>query len=529
MIINRFWNRFKQQLEISYIDKEGNRQLFIQRLHHWKTYEYDDKGTCETWDGKKCSPVFKDAKTFRPSEFDMLEHIFDMSKSERTAQIQQEFYGNYPIRLYTYDIETEVSDEFPDPFIAKQRVTSISLVGPDLSCYVMALKYMNEEQCQRLESRYLEFVNNNNYAKSIVQKNIDAGKQMPSVRYKRFESEEALLKYWFMNVIPNITFIAGWNSYRFDRTYLVNRAKNLFGEQETNRMIRLGSPTGQISSVSYVENGTGRIKVPIPMHMVELDYMELVKQYEYAFRPYESYSLDWCGEHIVKANKIKYEGTLQQLYERDYEWYYYYNAVDSLIVQLIHQRTKCIKSPAAVGSMTMVGLIDAMGQVAMTTANLFRVFYNQNKHVVYDYDSIDRSRPDYEGAFCKAVPGLHRWTACFDFKSLYPTQIRTCNFSFENFIKPTPYGPDSLGRYTPRLKWTEEELEQFRKDPNYFVSVNNNVYKNDRSYSYKIMQENNTINGRDRYKYLGQKINAQMLSEIERLIREKEQEESNRS
>ena len=32
-------------------------------------------------------------------------------------------------------------------------------------------------------------------------------------------------------------------------------------------------------------------------------------------------------------------------------------------------------------------------------------------------------------------------------------------------------GPDSLGRYIER-QWTESELDAFRKDPNYFVSVN---------------------------------------------------------
>ena len=90
------------------------------------------------------------------------------------------------------------------------------------------------------------------------------------------------------------------------------------------------------------------------------------------------------------ANKIKYDGTLQQLYERDHEWYYYYNAVDALLVMLIHYRLKCVESPCAVSSVTYVPLIEAMGQVALTTANVFKQFYMDTMHVVWEYDSITR-------------------------------------------------------------------------------------------------------------------------------------------
>ena len=115
--------------------------------------------------------------------------------------------------------------------------------------------------------------------------------------------------------------------------------------------------------------------------------------------------MDWVGEHSVKANKIKYEGGLQQLYERDPEWYYFYNAVDSLIGMLIHKRLKCLESPCAVDSVTLVPLMAAMGQVALTTANVFEEFYKDNKKVVWDYDAIERNylhiRRSFYGYTCK--------------------------------------------------------------------------------------------------------------------------------
>ena len=65
-----------------------------------------------------------------------------------------------------------------------------------------------------------------------------------------------------------------------------------------------------------------------------------------------------------------------------------------------------------------------------------------------------------------------------------------------------------------------KELEQFKKDPNYFVSIENNVYKNDKDYAFKRVMIK-LKNGRAVYKYGGQKIDSELLTEIDRLIKEK--------
>ena len=221
------------------------------------------------------------------------------------------------------------------------------------------------------------------------------------------------------------------------------------------------------------------------------------------------------------SNKIKYNGTLNDLYEKDIEWYYFYNAIDSLIGLLIHNRLKSLESPCSVSSITFVPLPKAFGQVALTTANVFHEFYMDNKHVVYNYDAIERYKVNYEGAFCGCVPGRYEWNVCDDFASLYPSQVQTCNFSFENFMVPETQ-PDSLGRIIPR-SWTPQELDEFRKDPNYFVSIMGNVYKNDKDYAFKRMQRRMKKN-RDTYKYTGQRIDSELLTEIDRLIKEKESE-----
>ena len=510
MIIDRIWNKKEQKLIISYIDKLGNRQFYQKYFHHFKTYEYDEDGEFENWNGRRIKRVFKDTLTYTPNEFDILEFLYEMD-----PEMNKLFHAQYFPKLYTWDIETEVSDEFPDPEKAEQKITAISLVGPDMSCIVYGLHNLSIEKQERFKKRYLDWIENNEFAKNYKETKLKG--KTPKVLYQYFATEQDLIKHFFTKILPNVPAIAGWNSYNFDWRYMINRVIRLFGKGEMYNLIRRASPTGELTTITYTDQAGLHYKLPSPAHVANLDYMELVKQYDYVLRPYESYSLDWVGSNpnCVKAHKIKYEGTLQQLYERDPEWYYFYNAIDSLIVNLIHKRLKSLESPCAVDSVTLVPLNAAMGQIALTTANVFKEFYDDGKHVVWDYDAIERRKIPYEGAFCACVPGRYAFTVCDDFASLYPSQVQTCNLSFENFLQKYSE-PDSLGRRIP-IAWTEEELEEKRKDPNYFVTVMGNVYKNDKDYCFKKMQRR-TKKNRDFYKYTGQKLESELIYAITQLI-----------
>ncbi len=514
MIIDRQWNKKEQKLVISYVDKLGNRQFYQKYLHHFKTYEYDENGEYENWDGRRCRKVFKDTLNYTPNEFDILEFMYELDDDTNKA-----LHAQYSPKLYTWDIETEVSDKFPDPLLAEQKVTSISLVGPDMSCLIYGLHNLTEVQVNLLRKRYLDWIENNDFAR--IYKQTKLNNKEPKVLYQYFEKEEDMLKQFFTKILPHIPVLAGWNSYGFDWQYMWNRLIRLFGKGEAYNIMRKASPTGEIGKISFMTQSNQKYVLPSPLHVGNIDYMEMVKKYDYSLRPYESYSLDWVGNAAVKAHKIKYEGTLQQLYERDPEWYYFYNGIDSLIVNLIDKKLNSIKSLYAVDAVTLVTLQQGMGQVALTTANVFWEFYQDNKHVVYAYDEIERRKIEYEGAFCGCVPGRYEWNVCDDFASLYPSQVQTCNLSFENLVY-NKVGPDNFGRYTI-IPWTEQELEEKRKDPNYFVSIMGNVYKNDKDYCFKKMQRR-TKKNRDFYKYTGQRLDSELLVEIDRLINQQEGE-----
>ena len=141
MIIDRTWIKKDNRYVISYIDKDGKRAFYQKYLSHWPTYEYDDNGLLDTWNGKKCNKVFKDANSYTRNEFDELEFMYKLPK-----ELLEELKASRTGRLYTFDIENEfVPGEKPDPIAAKHKITSISLVGPDLSVIVFALKNMNKD------------------------------------------------------------------------------------------------------------------------------------------------------------------------------------------------------------------------------------------------------------------------------------------------------------------------------------------------------------------------------------------------
>lgn len=558
MIIDRSWNKQTQNYVISYLDDHGNRKMWNRYMHHWTTYEFDENGKFENWDGRRCSKIFKKASEYNPCEFDQLEMIYNIENTD--PQLYKELHAARAPRTYVFDIETKYTEgQFPYPEQAAFEVVAISLVGPDGSCMVYGLNDLTQEQRDNIRNNYVDFIKQNKYASNII--DTDSIK----VIYKYFTCEEELLKSFFLNVLPKITCLTGWNTYNFDFPYIVNRLINVFGKGEALSMIRKASPTNEINWM-LVDDGFGnKFKIPCPKHQIWLDEMQLVKDYDYVLRPYENYSLDYVGDRAVGARKVKYsEHGLNELLKRNPEKYYFYNAIDSLIVMLIHHRLKCIESPAAVAALTLVPILKAFGQVAITTANLFNEFYLDGKHVVYE--ERNNVKIPYEGAFTACNAGRAEWCCCSDYKSLYPSTVISTNLSCENIVDKWSE-PDEYG-IRKKLQWTDEEIEQFKKDPKYFVSIQrtlfekkgqawttvlryskedptivipwtdeelemykNNpkymvvvfktVFKNDKDYAYKRMMKK-LLDGRDEYKYTGSKVEAELIPYLDKLIEQKQ-------
>jgi hypothetical protein len=259
----------------------------------------------------------------------------------------------------------------------------------------------------------------------------------------------------------------------------------------------------------------------------------------------ESMKLDYIASASMGIHKIEYTRSLDDLYNNDYGRYVFYNSIDSLLVQLINYRFKTLDHIYLYALYCNEKIASCFSKIALTESLVYKDFYEQGLKIVYE-DKPEPSRSSLIGAYVKKpIPGIHQFVCCNDFASLYPSTIRTCNLSFENYIgvfwdleKLEKYkinrsqyvviGPNvfenegtdekpSMGNQVG-VFLDEEKLAPYRADTNkYFVSVNGSVYRNEKDYSFRRIQAKLKA-ARDHDKYLGKKIDATVIYDIDKIL-----------
>jgi len=126
-----------------------------------------------------------------------------------------------------------------------------------------------------------------------------------------FEEESELIDT-FLNLIDDADVLSGWNSEGYDIPYMVMRTKRVLSKDDTRRFCLWGQLPKERTFERY---GAEQITFDL-VGRVHLDYMQLYRKYTYEER--HSYSLDAILEYEGLEGKTKYEGTLDQLYNRDF-------------------------------------------------------------------------------------------------------------------------------------------------------------------------------------------------------------------
>jgi DNA polymerase elongation subunit (family B) len=258
----------------------------------------------------------------------------------------------------------------------------------------------------------------------------------------------------------------------------------------------------------------------------------------------ESLSLDYIASESIGMNKIKYDGDLQKLFETDYSTYVFYNAIDSILVQLIDKRFKTLQNIYTQALYCKEKIGACFSKIALTNALFFNYFYDHGIKVIPKKQE-DVERGTLIGAYVRTpTPGKHDLVCCNDFASLYPSSIITCNLSIENLVGTfydekalIPFKEDKVNYIVvdgavyknkgtlakPQLGefisyyLLEDELDKYRRNPKYFVSVNGSVYKNDKTYSFKDIQATLKAN-RNTGKYLAKQLEALVITDVDHLM-----------
>ena len=390
----------------------------------------------KNWDGRTLKK--SRSKTF--NKFSLLYFMDSLSQEDR-----DEIYEFNMPRTYFVDIETEIVDGFPKPEEAKSRILTFSIITPERKAIVLGLEDLSAEQIKKIED------DNNAHFTGYDQD--------WEFSYYKFKNEYDMVKAFLHKFLPKFPMMTGWNFINYDWQYIVNRCKRL-----------------QIDLTEVAITGSLDKKDSRPLHMGILDYMQLYDKYDRSVAVKESNSLDFVSGAVLDGiSKIKYSGSLQDLYENDFQKYVFYNVIDSVLVYYIDQRLRSMEVLLTLATITKMPLYKAASPVAVTESLIARKLAEQNKRIGTEWDREDGKKDGkYAGAFVKdPVVGYYSGVSAFDFASLYPSIMRQFNISPDAYIEIVP----------------EAEVKERRKDQSVIVCQNGVVYSKEDSILKKILSD----------------------------------------
>ena len=259
--------------------------------------------------------------------------------------------------------------------------------------------------------------------------------------------DEAQLLRDFIEIIDDVDILSGWNSSLFDIPYVVNRIIKVLGSDATRGLCLWGQkPRKRVIK---------KFKKELPSYdlvgRVHLDYLELYQKHNP--QQLHSYRLDYVGEIEVGENKIPYEGTLDDLYKKDFQKFIEYNRQDTILLYKIDQKKKFIELANQVAHSNGVLLKTTMGSVALDEQAIINEMHQMGviapdrKQTTdedeplpendddEDEDADDDGRTPVVGAYvANPKKGVHDEIGCVDINSLYPSAIRALNISPETIV-----------------------------------------------------------------------------------------------
>ena len=325
--------------------------------------------------------------------------------------LSENYLGVEPPKLHTcfFDIEVDFDpvkgfSPTSDPF---NPVTAISLYldwQDTLVTLCIPPKHMSEETAQEIVSKFDNTL--------------------------LFKNEKEMFDVFFQ-LIEDADVVTGWNSEGYDIPYMVNRVTRVMSKDDTRKFCLLG----QLPKPREYERFGKKEMTYDLVGRIHLDYLQLYKKYNYESR--HSYKLDAIGEMEVGENKTQYEGTLDQLYNKDWEKFLEYNRQDTMLLVKIHNKTKFLELANALAHENTVLMPTVMGSVAMIEMAVMNKAHSCGLVVPDKKRKKDDAEDEQQaaGAFV-ATPkrGMHDWVGAVDINSLYPSVIRALNMAGETIV-----------------------------------------------------------------------------------------------
>lgn len=268
--------------------------------------------------------------------------------------------------------------------------------------------------------------------------------------YHHFRDEETMLldflKFWSEpENTPDV--ITGWNIEFFDIPYLVNRLTRLFGINVAQRL----SPWNRIEERKTTVKG--REETSYDIYGVEvLDYLPVFVKFTVStYGAQETYKLDYIAGVVLEDAKEDYsdEGSLQSLWENDFQKFGNYNIKDVDIIKRFDEKLRLFDLIFTIAYMGGVNYKDTLGSTFIWDSIIYRRIM---KDGMVPPKVNSTSTVKFAGGYVKDVSvGLHEWVMSFDVNAMYPSALMQYNMSPETILNES----DRLHR----IAVIEKELE----------------------------------------------------------------------
>ena len=447
MYQNIYYESRKNKVHI-WDDKSGHVVIPYKRY----AYVKDNYGTHVSLYGDRLKKTYKWDKTLEGL------HESDINPETRTL-IDMYTNSDEPSvghRIMVIDIEVEVTEGFPSPQKAENKITSIAIHDSETDqyfCYVL-------DEKNKLEPD-------------------DWGK---NVTVETFDKEFTLLQKFYAKYLEiRPTIITGWNVDGFDIPYLYNRSQQVVGKNVADCL----SPISSVYWNKYRE----RFMIA---GVSCLDYLMLYKNFTFSSKP--SYRLDEIGKSEVGTAKISYDGTLNDLYENHLNDFVKYNIHDVRIVKKLDDKLDFIDVARGICHVGHVPYEDIVYDSRFLEGAIL-VYLKKLGVVSPNKPPRDDVKKDgkFTGAYVQdPQKGRHDWVYDLDITSMYPSIIMSLNVSPETKIgkiegwnpqefikgKNKTYSVHMNGKKKGQL--TEVELKDFFDKNQVSISDNGIIYRTDK-------------------------------------------------
>jgi DNA polymerase elongation subunit (family B) len=239
--------------------------------------------------------------------------------------------------------------------------------------------------------------------------------------------EEGEMLKTFLDLIQDADVLSGWNSEGYDIPYTINRTTKVLSKDDTRAFCLWNQfPKPR----EYEKFGLSRQTYDL-IGRIHVDYMNLYRKYTYEER--HSYSLDAIGEYEEIGRKTPYEGTLDQLYNQDFEKFIEYNRQDVALISKLDAKLKFMDLSNVLAHENTVLIQTTMGAVALTEQAIINESHSRGLIVP---NRKDNSGDEGAAGAYVAYPkkGMHDWLGAIDINSLYPSAIRALNMAPETIV-----------------------------------------------------------------------------------------------